>query len=216
MLIAHVVFDLDGTLLDSRADLANAVNHVRQGLGLPALDPATVYRYVGDGARALVERALGPIRRELWNEAVERFLAYYEEHLLDHSRLYPGISDLLAAMAAADVSASILTNKPEGFSRRILAGLGVADAFVDVVGGDTLPVRKPDPRGVAYLLERARVPAARALVVGDSPVDVATARAAQVPFCGVSWGFNPGDLLAAEVPVVTAAAALQRVVLDGW
>lgn len=216
VLIAHVIFDLDGTLLDSRADLADAVNHVRHGLGLAALDPLTIHRYVGDGARALVERALGPTRRELWNEGVDRFLAYYDAHLLDRSCLYPGMTELLAALGTAGVSASVLTNKPEGFSRRILAGLEVAGAFVDVVGGDTLPVRKPDPRGVAHLLARARVPSARALVVGDSPVDLATARAAQVPFCGVSWGFNPGDLLAAEVPVVTTAATLQRLVLDPW
>jgi len=216
VLVAHVIFDLDGTLLDSRADLADAVNHVRHALALPPLDPFAIHRYVGDGARALVERALGPTRRELWNEGVERFLAYYDEHLLDRSCLYPGMMELLAALGAAGVSISVLTNKPEGFSRRILAGLGVAGAFIDVVGGDTLPVRKPDPRGVTHLLARAGVSPARALVVGDSSVDVATARAARVPFCGVAWGFDPGDLRGADVPVVAAAATLQQVVLDPW
>ena len=216
MRIAHVLFDLDGTLLDSRADLANAVNHVREGFGLPALDPTTVHRYVGDGARALVERALGSARRDLWADGIERFLAYYDAHLLDRSRLYPGIAELLVALAAAGVSLSVLTNKPEGFSRRILTGLGVVDAFVGIAGGDTLPVRKPDPGGVTYLLQRAGIPGARALVVGDSHVDLATARAAQVPFCGVSWGFNPGDLVAAEAPVATTAATLRQVVLGGW
>jgi phosphoglycolate phosphatase len=216
VLIGHVIFDLDGTLLDSRADLAAAVNHARHALGLAPLDPVTIHRYVGDGARALVERALGPTRRALWKEAIDRFLVYYDAHLLDRSCLYPGMRELLAALAAAGVSASVLTNKPEGFSRRILAGLGVAETFVDVIGGDTLPVRKPDPAGVAHLLARARVSAPRALVVGDSSVDVATARAAQVAFCGVSWGFNPDDILAADVPVVETAAALHRVVLDAW
>jgi phosphoglycolate phosphatase len=214
--VAHVIFDLDGTLVDSRADLAGAVNYTRETLGLSPLDPHTVSRYVGDGARALIERALGPARRELWNHGLQTFLGYYRQHLLDRTGFYPGMLELLADLAAARISASVLTNKPEDLSRRILAGLGALDAFGGLVGGDTLPVRKPDPGGVACLVERAGVARERTLMVGDSLVDVATARAAGVAFCGVGWGFDPERLAAEPVALAASAAALQQVLLGGW
>jgi phosphoglycolate phosphatase len=211
-----VLFDLDGTLIDSRRDLADAVNHVRGSFGLPPLDPTTVFRYVGDGARALVERALGAERADLWNSGVERFLAYYDAHLLEHTRLYPAMRELLEAMAAAGVTASVLTNKPEGFSRRILAGLGCLDRFVGVVGGDTLTLRKPDPSGAFSLLAAAGVDRADAMIVGDSPVDAATAAAGSIAFCGVAWGFNPAALDVATVPIATTVSVLRDVVLGHW
>ena len=215
--IAHVIFDLDGTLADTGADLAASVNHVLETFRLDPLDPSTVHRYVGDGARVLVERSVGIARRDLWDRGVDVFLAFYRQHLLDRTRLYDGVGELLAALARAGVSASVLTNKPEDLSRRILEALGALGAFVDVIGGDTLPVRKPDPRGVFHLLRLTDTPVGEALIVGDSPVDSATARASHVPFCGVSWGFNPEGLAAEGVPVVGSAEGLKRVILgDDW
>ena len=211
--IAHVIFDLDGTLVDSRADLADSVNHVLTTFGLSPLDPRTIYRYVGDGARALAERALGTAHRHLLDRGVEVFLAHYREHLLDSTALYPGIGNLLAELSLAGVSVSVLTNKPEDLSRKILDGLGVLGSFVDVIGGDTLPVRKPDPEGVFRLLRQTATPAIRGLIVGDSPVDSATARASGVPFCGVSWGFNPEGLAAQGVSIVSTSEALGNLVL---
>jgi len=211
--IEHVIFDLDGTLADTGADLAASVNHVLETFGLDPLDPSIVHRYVGDGARVLVERSVGIARRDLWDRGVDMFLAFYRQHLLDRTRLYDGVGELLAALARAGVSASVLTNKPEDLSRGILEALGVLGAFVDVVGGDTLPVRKPDPRGVLRLLRLTDTPVGEALIVGDSPVDSATARASQVPFCGVSWGFNPEGLAAEGVPIVGSAEGLKRVIL---
>lgn len=214
--VAHVMFDLDGTLVDSRADLANAVNHVLASFGCDPLDPRTVHRYVGDGARALVERALGPGRRPLWSAGVDVFLAYYREHALDRTCLYPGVGELLAAMDAVGVSASVLTNKPVELSCRILEGLGVLGQFVDVVGGDSLAVRKPHPDGVRYLLRRAEVGADGALLVGDSVIDAATARAAGVRFCGVTWGFTPEGLVGDDAPTVSTADDLARLILGPW
>lgn len=210
----HVAFDLDGTLIDSRADLVAAVNHVRGTLGLPPEPPETLYAYVGEGARALVERALGPERRDLWQTGVETFMAWYGAHLLDATVPYPGMVDVLDALAAHGVATSVLTNKPIGFSRAILDGLGLAPRFVDVVGGDSLPTRKPDPAGVEHLRSRTGTPPARMLLVGDSTIDLATARAARVRFCGVTWGFVPAALRAARPEhLVSDAAELLALIL---
>jgi len=211
--IAHVIFDLDGTLADTGADLAASVNHALETFGLDPLDPSTVYPYVGDGARVLVERAVGLARRDLWDSGVKVFLEYYREHLLDRTRLYDGIGDLLAALSRAGVFASVLTNKPEDQSLRILGDLGVLDSFVHVIGGDTLPVRKPDPRGVFRLLRLTGTRVGEALIVGDSRIDSATARASTVRSCGVSWGFNLQNLAAESVRVAGSPEELRRMVL---
>jgi phosphoglycolate phosphatase len=194
----HVAFDLDGTLIDSRADLTAAVNHVLRGLGLAELPPATLYRYVGDGARVLVERALGPEHQDRLEAAVEAFMAYYAAHLLDATRPYPGVEEALAALAARGVACSVLTNKPEAMSRAILDGLGLAARFVAIVGGDSLPVRKPDPVGLERLRALTATARERMLLVGDSGIDLRTARAGGVAFCGVAWGLAPEALEAAR------------------
>src|SRR5262249_54542999 len=156
-----------------------------------------VYELVGEGARRLVERAIGPERGELVDEGVARFLAYYRVHLLDATVLYPGIGDVLDTLGALGVTLSVLTNKPQDLSRMLLVGLGVAARFRAVVGGDSLPRRKPDPLGLRHLAGLTATPASRMLLVGDSAVDVATARAGGVAFCGVGWGIDPAALRAA-------------------
>jgi phosphoglycolate phosphatase len=194
----HVAFDLDGTLVDSRADLAGAVNHVLRALGLPDQPPETLYGYVGEGARMLVQRALGPTHEDRLDEAVALFMAHYGAHLLDATRPYPGIVEVLAALEARAVALSVLSNKPEAMSRSILEGLGLAHRFVGVVGGNSLPSRKPDPAGLEHLRALTGTPRERMLLVGDSAVDVRTARAAEVAFCGVAWGLSPEALAAAR------------------
>jgi phosphoglycolate phosphatase len=185
----HVCFDLDGTLVDSRADLADTVNHVLADLGRPAMPAAVVQGFVGDGARKLVERSLGSApSAALVDDALARFLERYGRHLLDATKPYPGIPPLLEALRARAITLSVLTNKPEGMSRAILDGLGLGPLFLAVVGGDTLPRRKPDPAGVEHLLRLAGGERAQMLLVGDSAVDVRTARAAGTAFCGVAWG----------------------------
>lgn len=194
----HVVFDLDGTLVDSRADLASAVNHVLRSLSLPELPPETLYGYVGDGARALVERALGAAHQDRIEAGVGMFMEYYGAHLLDATRPYPGMVEALVALTSRPVALSVLTNKPVSLSRRILEGLALAPRFVEIVGGDSLPTRKPDPEGIEHLRARTGTPRERTLLVGDSPVDVCTARAAGIAFCGVAWGLVPAALRAAR------------------
>ena len=211
----HVAFDLDGTLIDSRADLASAVNHVLRSFGLPELPPTTLYRYVGEGARMLVERALGPAHQDRVAEALAAFLAYYGRHLLDATRAYPGIDAMLRALAGRGVALSVLTNKPVAMSRAILDGLGLGSRFVDVVGGDSLPTRKPDPAGLEMLRARTGTPPHRMLLVGDSAIDVRTGRAAGIPFVGVTWGLTPDGLLAAAPERVIDDPGALVAIVDG-
>jgi len=210
-----VLLDLDGTLLDTRRDLVASTNHVRATFGLPPLDAHAVERLVGHGARVLVERALGAERARV-HEGVRRFLEHYEEHCLDHTRPYPGMAELVDSLSARGVRFAVITNKPERLSRKILAGLGLVDGMVAVIGGDTFPERKPHPRGVEHVLERCAADRSRALMVGDSAVDVETARAAGIAMCGVMWGFDPESLRATKLELVAAdAAELGRVILEG-
>jgi phosphoglycolate phosphatase len=186
----HLIFDLDGTLVDSKADLAAATNFMLAALALPTLTEPQVERLIGDGARVLVARALGPQRADLVPRGFTLFMEYYVAHLLDQTQPYPGIHELLAAVHAQGLTLSVLTNKPEAPSRAILTGLGLADFFGVIVGGDTLPMRKPDPLGVHDLQRRTGIALAATLLIGDSRIDMATGHAAGVTTCGVTWGFD--------------------------
>lgn len=191
---AHLIFDLDGTLVDTKADLAAAVNSVLRSFGLPQLTITQVANYVGHGARVLVERALGPTQAHRVSRGFELFMEYYRSHLLDHSRAYAGVETLLADAQARGIVLSVLTNKPEALSRTILSGLGLVSFFRAIVGGDTLSVKKPDPAGVSYLQRMTGIELARTLLIGDSRVDSETGRAAGVLTCGVTWGFGSQEL----------------------
>jgi phosphoglycolate phosphatase len=187
------VFDLDGTLVDSREDLYLAVAHALSELGLPQRTREEVVGFVGDGAVALVSRAIAP-REHLLETAVALWREHYARHLLDHTHLYPGIA---AVLGSARIPLAVHTNKPGAMARKILDGLGVLSRFVSVVGGDEGP-RKPDPAGLLGIAIRAGVAPEETVLIGDSLVDHATAIAAGVRFVPVSWGF---------VPVATLAAA---------
>ena len=186
----HVVFDLDGTLVDTKDDLAEAVNVTLRALGLAPEDPRRLWSYVGHGARVLLERALGPDRAHLLGPGLDIFMPWYGEHLLDRSTVYPGLAAVIERLAGEDVCFSVLTNKPEHMSRKIVDGLGLGARFPRLVGGDTMPSKKPDPAGLLALIADAGVPAAATLMVGDSAIDVATGRNAGVATCGVLWGFS--------------------------
>jgi len=170
---------------------------------------------VGDGARVLVERALGPEHQERLEAGVEAFMAYYAAHLLDATRPYPGVEEALAALAARGVACSVLTNKPEAMSRAILSGLGLAARFVAIVGGDSLPVRKPDPAGLDRLRALTATARERMLLVGDSGIDLRTARAGRVAFCGVAWGLAPEALEAARPERIIAHPRELVAVVEG-
>jgi phosphoglycolate phosphatase len=186
------VFDLDGTLVDSRKDLYLAVAHALSELGLPPRSLDEVVSFVGDGAVTLVSRAIAP-REHLLETAVALWREHYARHLLDHTRLYPGIA---AVLGSARIPLAVHTNKPGAMARKILEGLGVLSRFVDVVGGDEA-ARKPDPSGLLGIAFRAGVRPEETVLIGDSLVDRTTAVAAGVRFVPVSWGFVPMATLAA-------------------
>jgi phosphoglycolate phosphatase len=186
---AALVFDLDGTLIDSRRDLTTAINRMRGELGLPPLVLEQVVTMVGEGARLLVERALGPeCPPDRVDAALARYLEHYREVCLDTTKPYEGVEEMLSELAAK-YPLALLSNKGEALSRQILEGLGLASRFREVLGGDSLPIRKPDPAGLRLLAERLGVPVDRLLLVGDTWVDAETAANAGCPFALVEWGF---------------------------
>jgi len=203
---AAVVFDLDGTLIDSRRDITTAINRMRAELGLPPLALEQVVTMVGEGARRLIERAL-PERPDHVDQALERYLGHYWEVCLDTTRPYPGITELLAALAGR-YPLALLSNKGEALSRRILDGLGLSSYFREILGGDSLATRKPDPSGLLLLAERLGTPAERLLLVGDTWIDAETAHNAGCAFALVEWGFPKSpklDGVKADLRAVTAA-----------
>lgn len=204
--IRHVVFDLDGTLVDSAADIANAANHVRRARGLQPLPLAVVRDCIGEGARHLVARILPVVDDCDLDQALDVFLRHYTIHLLDETKLYPGITALLGKLNAADITCSVLSNKPVGFCRDLVDGLGIGRNFTHVLGGDSLPAKKPDPCGIHHLASSLQLSPSAMLLVGDSPIDRDTARAGGAAFCGVAWGFAP-DALRASGPIDLAASA---------
>ena len=187
-----LVFDLDGTLIDSKLDLANAVNTTRAQMGLEALENELIYSYVGNGAPVLIRRALGPAASETEvQKALQFFIAYYHEHRLEHTRLYDGVRESLDRFLGQGMRLAVLTNKPVRISTAILEGLGVGSHFFRIYGGNSFDQKKPHPIGIERLLEEAAIERSRALMVGDSAVDVRTARNAGIPVCGVTYGFQP-------------------------
>jgi phosphoglycolate phosphatase len=204
-----IIFDLDGTLIDSSKDLALAMNATRLHVGMEPLDPNLIFSYVGNGAAMLVRRALGPdASEELLHEALVFFLKFYREHALGHTQLYPDIRELLEELSRAGHQLAILTNKPARISFDILGALKLASHFVRVLGGDSLMAKKPDPLGITTLLTETGFSAGSALMVGDSGVDVRTARNAGVRSCGVTWGFQP-ESLQSDPPDILLNAPLE-------
>jgi phosphoglycolate phosphatase len=199
-----LVFDLDGTLIDSRLDLIHSVNAMLRHLGRPELDGDVIASYVGDGAPTLVRRALADTDDEaLLQGAMEYFLAYYRLHKLDHTTVYDGVPEVLAGLAQGTCRAetpvrqclqrqmAVLSNKPVNPSRQIVQALGLGDFFVSVYGGNSFTTKKPDPLGVRTILQETGVAAEEALIIGDSSVDVLTGRNAGLRTCGVTYGFAP-------------------------
>jgi phosphoglycolate phosphatase len=204
-----LIFDLDGTLVDSKKDLANAVNAARAHLGLEPIDDGLISTYVGDGAPTLIRRAMpsGTQAEEL-ARALEHFLNYYGAHKLDYTRPYPGVPEALERLAQGSVRMAVLTNKPVRISGAILEGLALRHYFARVYGGNSFEQKKPHPVGVQALLGELGVARERTMIVGDSAVDVRTARNAGVRVCGVTYGFQP-EGLAAEAPDLTVDSLVE-------
>jgi phosphoglycolate phosphatase len=185
-----IVFDLDGTLVDSRFDLANSTNEMLEGYGVQALPVDAVAGMVGEGAKKLVERALAASGLDPdVPDALERFRRIYDRRLLDHTRPYDGIVDVVR-QAARRAPLAVLSNKPEGPTRRILEAFDFLAPFTWVIGGDSGFPRKPDPASLQFLINQARAAAASTLLVGDSMIDIETARRANVHICVARYGFG--------------------------
>ena len=191
-----LVFDLDGTLVDSQRDLTEAVNATRAWMGLTPLTQENVSRYVGNGAPVLVQRALPDASEEDWSRGLQYFLEYYREHMLDSTSLYPGVREALDQLHGAGVPLAVLTNKPIRFTLQMLEGLKLDLHFFRVYGGNSFPEKKPHPMGLDALIAEACAAREWTVMVGDSAVDVETARNAGVRACGVRWGFQPESFVA--------------------
>jgi len=204
--IRLLIFDLDGTLIDSRLDLVHSVNAMLRHLKRPELPGDVIASYVGDGAPMLVRRALGDPKHEaLVKEALEYFLTYYRAHKLDQTHVYDGIKEMLAAVRGANGvhrQMAVLSNKPVVPSRAIVEALGLADFFLHVYGGNSFPTKKPDPHGVNSILRETATCPQETLIVGDSSVDVITGQNAGLWTCGVTYGFAPQTLSIAPPDVV--------------
>ena len=195
-----VVFDLDGTLADTALDLAAALNHTLGEMGRPPIPAAEVRRMVGHGVRALVQKALaatGETSEALIDQGFPIFLYYYERHIADHSTAYDGVDAALDALDTLGVKLAICTNKLEALTLDLVEALGWRGRFAAIVGGDTLPQRKPDPAPIHEAIRRAG--GGRAAFVGDSISDTDAARAAGVPCVALTFGFSdrPADQLGA-------------------
>ena len=195
-----LIFDLDGTLIDSKHDIVAGVNAARAHMGLAPLDTETVASYVGNGAPVLMRKAMGPeATEEAIAAALRFFLDYYHANPLVHTVLYPGVREALDELYHAGKQMAVLTNKPENISKLIMNGLGLGEHFFRVYGGDSFAEKKPHPIGIRTLMEESGIGAGGTVMVGDSSVDMKTARNAGVIACGVSYGFAP-ETLAAEPP----------------
>jgi len=199
--IKLVIFDLDGTLIDSRLDLVHSVNAALRHIGRPELPDDVIAGYVGDGAPVLIQRALGgeEVEEALVRKGLEFFLAYYREHKLDHTTVYPGVAEALAAIQNSSNGVprklAVLSNKPVKPSQAIVEALGLGPFFSQVYGGNSFPTKKPDPEGARVLLEEYGVRPEQAAIVGDSHVDVRTGANAGLHTIGVTYGFAPHTLV---------------------
>jgi phosphoglycolate phosphatase len=192
--VRALIFDLDGTLIDSKLDLALAVNAALDEMGRGPLPHNQIFSYVGQGAPSLIARALGEgSSEEDCLRGLEFFIKYYSIHKLDHTVLYPGVREALDALAGMPMA--VLTNKPVGASRGILRGLAVEDHFRFVYGGNSFEHKKPDPMGVETILRELGAAPVQTMVVGDSEIDVQTARNAGTWVCGVTYGFGSHRLV---------------------
>jgi phosphoglycolate phosphatase len=198
--VRALIFDLDGTLIDSKRDLIHSVNAMLVEMGRGELAEDTIAGYIGHGAPRLVGNALGKnAKPEEVQHGLQFFLGYYEEHKMDTTCAYPGVEETLEKLAALPIA--VLTNKPVGISKRILDSLGLSKYFRAIYGGNSFETKKPDPLGANTILREFRVAPREALLIGDSEVDIQTARNAGTLAAAVNYGFgihdraaNPADI----------------------
>jgi len=208
--IKAIHFDLDGTLIDSVPDLALAVNEMLEALGRETFSEETIRYWVGNGAQTLVKRALLGTRQiegkdvdeTLFHKAHTLFLDAYAKHLCEATRPYPGVIETLTALKARGYRLSIITNKPEQFVAPILEGLGFGRLIEHYLGGDSLPMKKPDPLPLHHMCETMGVRIEESIMVGDSKNDILAANACGMQSIGVAYGYNYGEDIRTYNPTV--------------
>lgn len=196
-----IIYDFDGTLVDTLFDIADAVNLSLEALGLRTLSRETIRKYVGKGVERLMAQSIDGTGYDDLQSAVELFRKHYSENLMNHTRFYPSGREILDHFR--DKKQAICSNKPEGFVRQILESLKCLDTFDAILGGDSLKSRKPDPEGLLHLLERFQCSPEQAVLVGDSPVDIETGKRAGIYTCVVSFGFGDPKEIASAKPDCT-------------
>ena len=209
-----VIFDLDGTLIDSQYDLALAVNHIRAAYGLPGISVDTVRAYIGNGIKSLVEKMITVEAGRGIENTISEFRAFYGEHLLDNTRLYPGVLEVLESLSA--VKKAVLTNKPEAFTKEIIKGLRIDKYFESVSGGDSGRKKKPDPEPILEILTRFGISKNGCIMVGDGKNDILAARAAGIKCVAAQYGYTGKTELNAFGPdyTIKSIAELPKILLD--
>jgi phosphoglycolate phosphatase len=192
-MIELIIFDLDGTLVDSSRDLTNAINYSIEGTGLPEFKVEQTVRIVGEGVTRLIEKLVPPALAHRKGEVMERFLDYYSSHLTDFTRAYPGVKETLAALS--HIKKAVVSNKRAEPSRRILERLELIGHFDEVLGSDTLGVKKPSPIPILHLLNRFSAAPDNTIMVGDSELDISAGKSAAVRTIAVTYGFRPAEIL---------------------
>lgn len=195
-----LLFDLDGTLVDSAPDLTLAVNKTLRDLNKEEFDQQTIHHWVGNGAKVLIERALSGSSKinpqldlALAQDALAIFLAHYQQCLCVESTLYDDVKSGLVALKNAGYRLAIITNKPAAFIQPIVSGLGIDNLFELLIGGDTLPQKKPHPAPLIYALKQLNVSAEQCVMIGDSKNDILAAKAANIDSVGLTYGYNYGE-----------------------
>ena len=197
-----IIYDLDGTLVDTREDITSSVQHMLKEMGAAPMAPQEIQRYVGRGLHHLVASALKSRKRQDIQRGAEIYRDYYAQHMMDHSRLYEGALDLLKFFE--DRKQAVITNKPNPFTEDLLGLLGVSQYFTAIVAGDSEFPKKPDPSALRAILKREKIKAAEALFIGDSVIDIETARNAGVEIAVVLHGFSGEDELKSASPDLIA------------
>ena len=191
--VSLIFFDLDGTLIDSKKDITHSVHHTLNALNLPPLSDELIYSFVGNGVTPLIQQAIESSGTASFEQALEIFKTHYDAHCLDHTKLFPGVQHVLDAFAHKKMV--IVTNKSQGFSEKIVKGLGLDRQTHGLHGGDTALPKKPSPDIIFHNLEKFGVSASDAVIVGDSHVDIETGKNAGILTCGVTYGFRPKEEL---------------------